>query len=72
MTLHNSLAYICSPNRGAESTASRSGCSLRAVKITVASKIACFRYSIIGSPRSLGLKSGRQERGFYTHSANAL
>ncbi len=29
----------------------RRGCSLRAIKITVASKIACFRSSVMESPQ---------------------
>ena len=51
------------------SFSSRSGCNFRAVKITVASKMACFRSSVMESPQ-LGLKCGRrQEKAFYTCSA---
>jgi len=38
---------------------------LRAVKITVASKMACFLSSSLGSSRSLGLDCGRGRRGIY-------
>jgi hypothetical protein len=46
----------------AASSASRRGCSFRAVRITVASKTAYFRSSVIGSPRNLGLNYGRGRR----------
>ena len=48
------------------SSSSRRGCNLRAVKITVASKMACFRSSVMESPQFRIEMRQRQEKGFYT------